>query len=75
LVARYRERVLQKPLSAFQNIRTVYACQFFNPIIIKTSLKIFSISGVGMVFSYDGMHKKLGAHTFHELHIIARKTV
>ncbi|GEM_PF-1354398 len=26
-------------------------------------------------FSYDGMHKKLGAHTFYELHIIARKTV
>lgn len=24
-------------------------------------------------FSYDGMHKKLGAHTFYELQVIARK--
>lgn len=25
--------------------------------------------------SYDGMHRKVGAHTFHELHVIARKLV
>lgn len=25
------------------------------------------------MFSYEGMHRKLGAHTFHELHVIGRK--
>jgi hypothetical protein len=25
-------------------------------------------------FSYEGMHKKLGAHTFYELQVIARKS-
>ncbi len=27
------------------------------------------------VLSYEGLHKKLGKHTFHELHVIARKKV
>jgi trans-aconitate methyltransferase len=39
---------------------------------------VSSIGGLEIIkqeaFSYDGMHRKLGPHTFHELHVIGRKS-